>query len=68
MKMLLRDWTPEFNLKIDMLKTRSLCKIGNALGKPIVTDECTTAKMRVSYARVLVETDNTYDMPKGYNC
>lgn len=32
---------------------------GSALGKPLFTDECTTSKLRVSYARILVEIDIT---------
>lgn len=36
---------------------KSLSKIGSAIGTPLVTDECTTNKLRVSYARILVEVD-----------
>ncbi|XP_058776305.1 uncharacterized protein LOC131650615 [Vicia villosa] len=41
----------------------SLNKIGSALGIPLVTDECTANKLRVSYARILVEMDITKDLP-----
>ncbi|XP_058746634.1 uncharacterized protein LOC131619563 [Vicia villosa] len=76
MLMLLRDWSPDFDLKRDMLRTlpiwvklphlplylwgkKSLSKIGSALGNPLVTDECTTNRLRVSYARIVVEIDIT---------
>lgn len=29
--------------------------IGSAIGKPLFTDECTTNKLRISFARILVE-------------
>lgn len=81
MTMLLRDWSPEFNLKRDMLRTipiwiklpqlplylwgaKTMGKIGSILGKPIVTDECTAQRLRISYARMLVEIDITQEMPK----
>lgn len=38
---------------------KSLEKIGSALGNPVVTEECTAQKLRVSYARILVEMDVT---------
>lgn len=76
MPMLLRDWSPDFNLKRDKLRSipiwiklpqlplylwgaTSMGKIGRTLGKPIVTDECTTQRLRISYARMLVEIDIT---------
>ncbi|KAI5396013.1 hypothetical protein KIW84_062276 [Lathyrus oleraceus] len=36
---------------------RSIGKIASAIGTPLITDECTTNKLRVSYARVFVEVD-----------
>lgn len=33
--------------------------MGSALGNPLFTDECTANKLRVSYARILVEIDVT---------
>ncbi|XP_058765693.1 uncharacterized protein LOC131639209 [Vicia villosa] len=38
---------------------RSIGKIASAIGKPLLTDECTSKKLRVSYARVLIEVDVT---------
>ncbi|XP_058784375.1 uncharacterized protein LOC131659164 [Vicia villosa] len=46
--MLLKEWKPG-----------SLSKIGSVIGVPLVTDECTTSKLRVSYAQILVEVDIT---------
>lgn len=34
-------------------------KLASVVGKPMVTDKCTAKKLRVSYARVLVEVDIT---------
>ncbi|XP_058733334.1 uncharacterized protein LOC131604938 [Vicia villosa] len=80
MPMLIRDWSPDFNLKRDILKTipirvtlphlplylwgaRSLGRIGSILGTQIVTDECTAQRLRVSYARILIEVDITQELP-----
>lgn len=40
----------------------SIGKIASALGKPLTTDECTAKKLRVSYARVLIEIDVTREL------
>lgn len=34
-------------------------KIASAIGKPLLTNECTSKKSHVSYARVLIEVDVT---------
>lgn len=39
-------------------------KIVSAIGNPIVTDECTASKLRISYARILVEVDITKELPQ----
>lgn len=44
-----------------------MSKIGSALGKSQVTDECTTDILRVSYARILVEVDITQELAKEIN-
>ncbi|XP_058741549.1 uncharacterized protein LOC131613926 [Vicia villosa] len=41
---------------------QSIGKIASAIGKPLMTDECTTKKLRVSYARVLIEVDVTQEL------
>ncbi|XP_058765287.1 uncharacterized protein LOC131638757 [Vicia villosa] len=41
---------------------RSIGKIANDIRKPMLTDECTTKKLRVSYARVLIEVDVTKEL------
>ncbi|XP_058746636.1 uncharacterized protein LOC131619565 [Vicia villosa] len=80
MPLLLKEWSPEFKLKDDFLRTiplwvklpqlplylwgeMSLNKIGSVLGTPLVTDECTANRLRISYARILVEMDITRDLP-----
>ncbi|XP_058726404.1 uncharacterized protein LOC131597745 [Vicia villosa] len=52
-------WVKLPHLPLHLWGQRSLSKIGSALGTPLVTDECTTNKLRVSYARILVEMDVT---------
>lgn len=36
---------------------KSIGKIMSVIGKSLMTDECTTKTLRVSYARVLIEVD-----------
>lgn len=52
-------WIKLPKLPLYLWGERSLNKIGSAIGTPMVTDECTTHKLRVSYARMLVEVDIT---------
>ncbi|XP_058771879.1 uncharacterized protein LOC131645220 [Vicia villosa] len=52
-------WVTLPHLPLHLWGQKSLSKIGSALGTPIVTDECTANKLRVSYARILVEMDIT---------
>ncbi|KAL5170000.1 hypothetical protein HKD37_11G031783 [Glycine soja] len=52
-------WVKLPNLPLYLWGTKSLGKIGSALGNPLFTDECTANKLRVSYARILVEIDVT---------
>jgi hypothetical protein len=56
-------WVKLPQLPLYLWGARSLSKIGSALGKPIVTDECTAHKLRVSYARMLIEMDVTQCLP-----
>ncbi|XP_058742312.1 uncharacterized protein LOC131614775 [Vicia villosa] len=46
---------------------KSIGKISSALGKPLMTDECTAKKLRVSYARVLIEIDVTKELQQYIN-
>ncbi|KAI5445140.1 hypothetical protein KIW84_013409 [Lathyrus oleraceus] len=54
---LLEDETLELEIKVDP-EARS------AIGAPVVTDECTTNKLIVSYAHILVEVDITQPLVK----
>ncbi|XP_058774501.1 uncharacterized protein LOC131648792 [Vicia villosa] len=82
--MFLHEWTPEFQLKDDLLRVlplwvifpqlpllywgeESIGKIASALGKPLMMDECTAKKLRVSYARVLIEIDVTTELKDSIN-
>ncbi|CAK8532711.1 unnamed protein product [Lathyrus sativus] len=55
-------WVKLPQLPLHLWGAWSLSKIGSALGTPLVTDECTTNKLRVSYARILVEIDITQEL------
>lgn len=46
---------------------RSIGKIMSAIGRPMMTDECTSKKLRVSYARVLIEVDITTNLKDTIN-
>ncbi|XP_058774240.1 uncharacterized protein LOC131648504 [Vicia villosa] len=52
-------WITLPNLPLHLWGKKSIYKITSALGRPIMTDECTAQKLRISYARVLVEVDIT---------
>ncbi|XP_058775608.1 uncharacterized protein LOC131649881 [Vicia villosa] len=60
-------WVKLPQLPLYLWGKRSLSKIGSALGKPLFTDECTAAKLRVSYARILVEIDVTQKIAESIN-
>ncbi|XP_058732785.1 uncharacterized protein LOC131604357 [Vicia villosa] len=57
-------WMKLPQLPLEYWGANSLKKIGSAIGRPVVTDECTAHKLRVSYARILVEIDATQEVPK----
>ncbi|XP_058764837.1 uncharacterized protein LOC131638301 [Vicia villosa] len=57
-------WVKLPRLPLHLWGARSLSKIGSALGVPLVTNECTARKLRVSYARILVEVDITKELFK----
>lgn len=46
---------------------KSIGKISSAFGKSLMTDECTTKKLRVSYARVLIGVDVTTELKDYMN-
>ncbi|CAK8565025.1 unnamed protein product [Lathyrus sativus] len=58
-------WVKLPQLPIVLWGDTSLNKIGSALGNPIMTDECTANRLRVSYARILVEMDITKELPQS---
>ncbi|CAK8542187.1 unnamed protein product [Lathyrus sativus] len=57
-------WVKLPQLPIILWGDTSLNKIGSALGNPIMTDECTANRLRVSYARILVEMDIRKELPQ----
>ncbi|XP_058726185.1 uncharacterized protein LOC131597508 [Vicia villosa] len=57
-------WVKLPQLPMCLWGEKILSKIGIAIGFPLVMDECTASKLRVSYARILVEVDVTKDFVK----
>ncbi|CAK8574347.1 unnamed protein product [Lathyrus sativus] len=52
-------WIKIPQLPLHLWGAKSLSKIGSDIGKPLVTDECTTNNLHVSYERILIEVDIT---------
>lgn len=52
-------WVTFPNLPLHLWGEKCLSKIASTVGKPIATNECTAKKLRISYARVLIEVDVT---------
>ncbi|XP_020253878.1 uncharacterized protein LOC109830936 [Asparagus officinalis] len=52
-------------LKLNLWNAKSISKIASAVGRPITTDKLTANKQRLAYARVLVETTATPDLPNN---
>lgn len=50
-------WVNFHQLPLIYYGEQSIGKITSVVGKPIMTDECTTKKFRVSYAKMLIEED-----------
>ncbi|KAI5382819.1 hypothetical protein KIW84_070291 [Lathyrus oleraceus] len=56
--------SPKTNDETKKLWVENLSKIGSKLGNPLVTDECTTNKFRISYVRIFVEVDINQELSK----
>lgn len=52
-------WVKLPNLPLHLWSASSLGKIGSVVGVPMFTDECTANKLRISFARILIEVDIT---------
>lgn len=57
-------WVQFPQLPLVLWGTTSLGKIASALGKPMYMDECTSKKLRVSFARVMIEVDISKQLRK----
>ncbi|KAI5423833.1 hypothetical protein KIW84_030161 [Lathyrus oleraceus] len=60
-------WVTFPQLPLHLWGEKCLAKIASSIGKPITMDECTTKKLRVSYARMLVEVDVTQKLRNSIN-
>lgn len=60
-------WVVFLQLPLVYWGEASIGKIVSALGKPLMTDECTAKKLRVSYERVLIEIDVTRELKSHVN-
>lgn len=58
-------WVKFPQLPLRLWGEKSIGKIASALGKPLFTDECTARKLRVTYARVMIEIDVTKELRKS---
>ncbi|KAH9614827.1 hypothetical protein KSS87_007638 [Heliosperma pusillum] len=56
-------WVQFPNLPLNFWGVESLSRIGSVIGEPLYADECTVKKSRISYARVLIDTDVTKPLP-----
>ena len=54
-------WVNLPNLLLNYWSLDSLSRIGSLLGVPLYADECTSKKLSISFARILVEIDVTKD-------
>ncbi|XP_058746194.1 uncharacterized protein LOC131619069 [Vicia villosa] len=52
-------WITLPQLPLYLWGDESISKIASVIGCPVTTDECTARKLRISYARILVEVDIT---------
>ena len=50
-------WVKFLQLPLEFWGTNAINKIASLVGKPLYMDECTKMKLRIPYARVLVEVD-----------
>ncbi|XP_058725589.1 uncharacterized protein LOC131596870 [Vicia villosa] len=57
-------WITLPQLPLHLWGENSLSKIGSAIGVPLVMNECTANKLRISYAIILVEVDITKELTK----
>lgn len=49
-------------ISFGLMGDRSIGEIASAIGKQLLTDECISKKLSVSYARVLIEVDVTKEL------
>lgn len=57
-------WIKLPQLQLYLWGSKSLSKIVRVIGTPLLTDECITSKLRISYSRILVEVENTQELSK----
>ncbi|XP_058750187.1 uncharacterized protein LOC131623206 [Vicia villosa] len=57
-------WVKLPQLPLHLWGVRSLSKISNSLGNPLVPHECTTNKFRILYVRILLEVDISQELAK----
>ena len=59
-------WVRFPNLPLYYWGPKTLSNIGSMIRVPLFADECTTIKMRVAFARLLIEVDVTKELPKSF--
>lgn len=58
-------WVTFPGLPVHLWGQKSLSRIASTIGIPVTTDECTAEKLRISYARVLIEVHITQEKRKS---
>lgn len=63
-------WVRLINLPLELWCTDSISRLGSFIGRPLQIDYFTAKKLKVGYARVLVEVDISKDLPSSFsvNC
>lgn len=59
----IRPWVIFPKLPMSCWGSEALSKISSAIGKPLFAHECTTKQTRISYARMLIEVNDTRTLP-----
>lgn len=57
-------WIQFPGLPLEFWSINMLSKIGSVYGKPLYCDKCTISKMKLGFARILVEMDSSRDFPE----
>ncbi|KAK3222001.1 hypothetical protein Dsin_009026 [Dipteronia sinensis] len=60
-------WVKLFNIPNEYWIEKGLSRIASAVGKPLYADSLTESMKRISYARICIEIDATYDLVDSFD-